>query len=276
MKCLNCGLEQLYPLPSVKEDAEYYDTNSHDKSVTPLFDVDAICQKFKYQNMTRIKYLEEFGIKKDWKMLDYASGYGFFIELMRDRGYVFDGVEISKERLSVCKERLGEHFKNIKSINLLSEDVPEDIKNKYDLITMFHLLEHISKPYEFLRKVSQLLKKGGLLVIEVPNVANLMMEASKEFNDFFYIRDHVAYYTPELLSKTVEKVGFKVKKIQGNQVYGLTNHMNWIINGSPELTNPSYESCEPMKWIEKIYRDKLNESLKSEYMYIIAEKGEEL
>lgn len=48
--------------------------------------------------------------------------------------------------------------------------------------------------------------------------------------------------------------------------------MNWVINGCPELKNPSYVSCEPMRWIEDIYKEKLNESLKSEYMYIIAEK----
>ena len=109
-------------------------------------------------------------------------------------------------------------------------------------------------------------------MIEVPNVSNLMMDASSAFNDFFYIRDHVAYYTPQLLKNVVESVGLKVVCLKGNQIYGLTNHMNWIINGRPELEKPSYESCAPMKWIEDIYKTKLNETVKSEYMYIIAQK----
>lgn len=272
IKCLDCGLEQLYPLPSIEEDAEYYNLNAHDKGITPTYTVDDLFNKFRYQNLSRIKYLEEYGIEKEWKMLDYASGYGFFIELMLDKGYQMDGIEISEDRLSICKERLGPYFENIKNINLLTEDIPEDLTEKYDLITMFHLLEHISKPHDFLTKVAQLLQHGGLLVIEVPNVDNLMMEASKEFNDFFYIRDHVAYYTPQLLKKVVEDAGFEVKRLYGNQVYGLTNHMNWIINGCPELKSPSYESCDSMKWLEDIYRKKMNETLKSEYMYIIAEK----
>lgn len=46
----------------------------------------------------------------------------------------------------------------------------------------------------------------------LPNVDNLMMNASKEFNYFFYIRDRVAYYTPQLLERVVEEAGLNVKK----------------------------------------------------------------
>ena len=161
VKCLSCGLQQLYPLPSVEEDAEYYDKNAHDKGVTPSFTIEDIYQKFKFQNETRIAYLKRFGLRKEWKMLDYASGYGFFIEQMQREGLNFDGIEISAERLEICRERLGEHFRNIYNVNLLLQDVPANLKEKYDLITMFHLLEHISKPKELLSKVSMLLKAGG-------------------------------------------------------------------------------------------------------------------
>lgn len=272
VRCSDCGLEQLYPLPSIEEDAEYYNTNSHDKDITPSFSVEDIYMKFEFHNMTKIAYLEEYGINKDWKMLDFGCGYGFFIELMKKRGYEFDGIEISEERLRICKDRLGEYSKNIRKCNLLTEEIPLELKARYNLVTMFHLLEHISKPIEFLKKIYELIDEKGLLVVEVPNVDNLMMEASKEFNDFFYIRDHVAYYTPQLLRRVVEESGFRVIQQKGNQIYGLTNHMNWILNGCPELKKPSYESCKEMRWIEDIYKAKLNESLKSEYMYIIAEK----
>lgn len=272
VKCLKCGLIQLDPLPSIEEDAEYYNLNPHDKEITPLYSIDKIFQKFKYQNETRIEYLEEFGIDPNWKMLDFACGYGFFIQMMKNKGYHFDGIEISEDRLLVCKERLGNDFKNIRDINLLKVDVPSDLVEKYNLITMFHILEHITKPVELLNKIAKMLKPEGFIVIEVPNIDNLMMHASEEFNDFFYIRDHVAYYSPEILKEIVETCGFKVVLQSGNQIYGLTNHMNWIINGCPELKNPSYESCESMKWIENIYKSRLNEELKSEYMYIIAKK----
>lgn len=270
--CSNCGLKQLYPLPDIEEDAEYYNHNQHDKGITPSYSVDDIFLKFEFQNLSRIEYLQRMGIQKEWNMLDFGCGYGFFIELMKKRGYYFEGIEISSERLMICQKRLGKYFENITNINLLIEEVPTNMKEKYNLVTMFHLLEHITKPKELLKKIAQLLKADGLLVVEVPNVNNIMMEASKEFNDFFFIRDHVAYYTPKLLKDVIEESGFEVVLQKGNQIYGLTNHMNWIINGRPELENPSYESCESMKWIENIYKEKLNNDIRSEYMYIVARK----
>ena len=81
---------------------------------------------------------------------------------------------------------------------------------QYDLITMFHLLEHLTAPVLFLSRLKALLKKGGTLVVELPNVDNIMMAASPQFNDFFYFRDHVAYYTPQQFVTVLEKSGFEV------------------------------------------------------------------
>ena len=273
VQCVNCGLQQLYPLPTVEEDAEYYDENPHDRDTTPEFSITDIYRKFEYQNRSRVDYLKKFGINKNWKILDYGCGYGFFIEMMKEEGFLLDGIEISADKLKVCEMRMGDDFNRIRNINLLTKELPRDLKAKYDMVTMFHLLEHISQPELLLKKVKEMVKPGGYLVVEVPNVANRMMEASEAFNNFFYIRDHVAYYTPELLQKLLIQVGFEILLVRGNQVYGLTNHMNWIINGTPELREPSYESCEAMKWIEKIYKEAMNENVWAEYMYVIARNG---
>lgn len=270
VQCTNCGLYQLFPLPTVEEDAKYYDENPHDRTITPDFSVADIYRKFEFQNCSRVEYLKKFGLDKNWKILDFGCGYGFFIEMMEKEGFSLDGIEISEDKLNVCKLRMGEKSKRIWDINLLREELPCDMKSKYDMVTMFHLLEHISQPVLLLKKVKEMIKMGGYLVVEVPNVHNKMMKASSAFNDFFYIRDHVAYYTSELLENLLTSIGFDTILIRGNQVYGLTNHMNWIINGVPELEAPSYESCESMKWIEKIYKDTMDDNVWSEYMYIIA------
>ena len=273
VRCKKCGLEQLFPLPSVEEDEEYYDENAHDKGITPEFSIDEIYEKFKYQNESRIRYLEDFGAKKSWKILDMASGYGFFMQMMKSRGYEVEGVEISKDRLAVCYDKMADA--KIYTINLLVEEVPKELCESYDLVTMFHLLEHITNPVLFLKRLKEFIKTDGYLVLELPNVDNLMMNASPQFNDFFYFRDHVAYYTPKLLKRVLEEAGYEIIQLKGNQLYGLTNHFNWIINGVTEFKKPSYETCESMKWLEKIYKDKLNEEVKAEYMYAIAKKKKE-
>ena len=55
---------------------------------------------------------------------------------------------------------------------------------------MFHVLEHLPKPLKVIRKVHQLLKVGGLFVIEVPNLES---KATSPFNHFF--KAHICYFT---------------------------------------------------------------------------------
>lgn len=150
--------------------------------------------------------------------------------------------------------------------------VPDDMYEKYDLVTMFHLIEHITTPVDFLQKVASLIKPNGYLLMEMPNVANMIMDVSSYFSDFFYIRDHVAYYTPELLKHMVEKAGYTVIKQRGTQIYSILNHMNWIINGIPQYINPSYDVPAELKWLDDYYKTYLDKTIKSEYMYLLAKK----
>lgn len=272
VQCCTCGLQQLFPLPTIEEDEIYYDENSHDRGITPEFSMDEIYNKFEYQNISRKNYiLEEIKPDMGWNIMDYACGYGFFIEMMEKEGYKMEGVEISKDRRSVCKERLTkETYSRIYSFNLLNESIPTELEGKYQLITMFHLLEHIITPFEFLKKVKNLLSNNGILVLELPNVSNSMMDISQEFNDFFYIRDHVAYYSPQIVKDLLERAGFCDIEIKGIQMHGLFNHVNWILNKEPQREKPDYIACEGMQWIEKIYKEELEKQIKSEYMYIIA------
>ena len=53
-------MTQLYPLPSVEEDEEYYNMNSHDKKITPSYTIEELYEKFKFHNQTKINYLEKY------------------------------------------------------------------------------------------------------------------------------------------------------------------------------------------------------------------------
>lgn len=225
-----------------------------------------------------MRYLkDDLKIDKHWHILDYACGYGFLMELLLKDGYDVDGLEISRDKIDVIRQRQGrgkDASCRLKTFNLMENGVtiPSDMHETYDLVTMFHLIEHITSPVDFLRKVSSLIKPNGYLLMELPNVSNLVMDVSPQFNDFFYIRDHVAYYTPELLKRMVEKAGYTVIAQRGTQIYSILNHMNWIINGTPQYTNPSYNVPPDLKWLDDYYRQYLDKTIKSEYMYLLAKK----
>lgn len=270
--CRKCGLQQLFPLPTIAEDERHYDMNPHDRETTPDFDIEDIYHKFEYQNQYRVNYLEqEIGLQKEWKILDYGCGYGFLMEMLLREGYQVEGLEISADRLEVIKARQGD-LNKIYSFNILDNEVsvPKEMIGKYDCVMSFHLIEHISAPIHFLCQLKKMIRKGGYLLMEMPNISNILMDLSPEFNDYNYIRDHVAYYTPELIRKLCEDAGFSVIRQRGVQIYGLMNNMNWIVNGTPQLSSPSYVAPDKIKWLEDCYKEKLNNDISSEFMYILA------
>lgn len=272
--CTECGLQQLYPLPSLEEDKKHYDLNPHDKEITPNFNIEDIYKKFEWQNRYRVNYLQkDIKIQKDWKILDYGCGYGFLIEILKESGYHVEGLEISADRLEVIKKRQGS-LDDIYTYNFLDEkeNIPIELQEKFDLVTSFHLIEHITSPVYFLKKIQSLIKKDGYILLELPNIENTLMDLSPEFNDFNYIRDHVAYYSPKLIRRVVEEAGFDVIAQKGVQMYGLLNYMNWVINGTPQLNSPSYEVPAEISWLENYFRQYLTDNICSEFMYILGRK----
>lgn len=276
VRCNSCGLQQLFPTPTVNEDIEYYDKNPHDKEVTPSFDIEDVYRKFEYQNKYRVNYLiNDIKIDKNWKILDYGCGYGFLMEMLIDDGYDVEGVEISEDRLKVIKQRQG-NLDRVRKFNLLNDEkIPDELIEKYDCVMLFHVIEHITSPVDFLKKVKKLIKKDGFIFMEMPNIDNILMKLSQDFNDYNYFRDHVAYYNPSIMKKLCECAGYSVLKQKGVQTYGLINNMNWMINGKPQLTNPSYEAPKEIKWLEDFFRDKVETDITSEFMYVLAKINNE-
>jgi len=83
-----------------------------------------------------------------------------------------------------------------------------------DVITMYHVLEHLHNPREALSKAYQLLKSGGLLVVAVPNLDSLQ---ARIFRQRWYHLDaprHLYHFTPRTLEMLLHEAGFKIVEIR--------------------------------------------------------------
>lgn len=96
------------------------------------------------------------------RLLDIGAGVGAFLNLARE-SFDVSGTEVSTEAILVAKERY--------DIELLAGAVEEMElpPGSFDVITMFHVLEHLHRPAETLAECRRLLKPGGLLIVAVPN-----------------------------------------------------------------------------------------------------------
>ena len=140
-----------------------------------------------------------------------------------------------------CRQVIGVEPQTKWHLDLVSEGFTiansiDEIEDDYfDVISLFHVLEHIADPIAFLISLKRKLRKGGTLVVEVPNAddALLTVYKSKPFSHFTYWSPHLYLFSQNTLSVTLIKAGFTDHIIKQFQRYPLANHLMWLANGIP-------------------------------------------
>jgi len=265
IQCTKCNNIQLEPIPTIEEDKKFYNKNLQMKNIKIKFQINKLKKKSQEDTKRRIKFISKF-LKKDSKILEIGSGYGFFLEGMQKHGYEIEGIEVSKERLEYAKKKKLKIF----DINLLDDS--STILKKYDLIVSFHVLEHIVDPKKFLKEIRTMLKSKGKIIFEVPNSNDYQLKLNSKYNEWYWQRAHINYYHPKTLSKLLKNSGFKNIQIQGIQRYSIENMFNWKLNQTPQKLDPVFSLTEPYKWIENFYKSKLEKSLISDTIISLATK----
>ena len=184
--------------------------------------------------------------KKD--ILDFGCGWGEFLKNIKNYKSL-SGIELRKECIN--------HIKlNIKKISI-TDDI-NYYKKKFDIITMFHVLEHIPYQVNILKILKSKLKKGGKIVIEVPHAEDflILQNELKKFRDFTFWSEHLILHTCKSLKTVLIKAGFKKINIQFYQRHNFSNHLGWFLKRKPgghnlykeivsDRLNSSY--CENLK-----------------------------
>ena len=202
--CQNCGLVQLKDVPNELDLFEFYKS----KYRIQYRKQDRPSPKHVYraglQAISRLKKIAPF-IRKNTKLLDIGSGGGEFTYLASRMGADASGIDPSSGYL--------EFGRNHYSINVEQKQISQlKDKHSYQMVTMFHVLEHLPNPLKVIRKVHQILKVGGLFVIEVPNLES---KATSPFNHFF--KAHICYFTSLSLIGLI-KANFSVEYIENEDV----------------------------------------------------------
>jgi 2-polyprenyl-3-methyl-5-hydroxy-6-metoxy-1,4-benzoquinol methylase len=132
--------------------------------------------------------------------LDAGSSSGEFVYLLQKRGYKAKGIEANEPYAEYSRSELQVNI----SIQPFSQYLSDE---EFDLITMFHVLEHLEHPVRDLRKLSERLKPDGYFVIEVPNILYRNMSFSHKWHP-----GHLFSYTAETLSEIMSKAGMETVK----------------------------------------------------------------
>jgi len=137
------------------------------------------------------------------RVLDIGSGYGFFRVALEEAGYHHEGLEVSSFARAVAQTSYGHHS----HAGTLADHYAEWTE-RYDVVTMFDLIEHVSDPDEFMRQVAHVLRPGGAVGIKTPNVD---CPEAQVFGPHYHSlkREHLAYFTARSLGATAALAGLQ-------------------------------------------------------------------
>lgn len=141
----------------------------------------------------RLKHL----LQPRWRVLEVGSGGGEFLYLLKKLGLDAFGIEPNEGYAEYAKN---EYQLNIKNGFLQNTEFEE---NSFDMVTLWHVLEHMDNPTDCLKKIHSFMATGGLLVIEVPNVESVCSTPNNTFH-----AAHLYNFNRSTLRRMVERVGF--------------------------------------------------------------------
>jgi len=122
-------------------------------------------------------------------------------------------------------------------------------RETFDLICLFHVLEHIVDPREFLSNCLACLTPQGRMIIEVPSLDDplLTLYGSTAYRKFYFQRQHPYVYSSRSLRRLLEKENIHPEQLIPHQRYGLENHLNWLTKEKPggnEQFRQIFTDCE--------------------------------
>ncbi len=149
---------------------------------------------------------------KDGTLLDIGCGFGWVVAQAEKRGYTAIGIDPSKVYSNLGKKSL--------KVKILARSLEEyHTKEKFDVIILNHVLEHIKKPVKFLERVESLLKPTGELLIATPNIRSLMFYLFKKRWYGLQPTQHLSQFTPGSLTRVVDGSGLRVTTIHTDSLY---------------------------------------------------------
>lgn len=210
-ECQSCGLLYTDPRPSGEKIGNYYKSEeyySHQENKKGF--IPKIYETVKGFNLKK-KYKIASNDLKTGKMLDIGCGVGDFLKTMENNGWEATGIEPSSQAKEIARKKIKANLLDINEINGL-EDV------SFDLITMWHVLEHVENLKEEVQQLERLLKVGGRLVLALPNF--------KSYDAQFYKAYWAAYDVPRHLNHFCKESINNIFK-NSSLVLTNTNKLKW-------------------------------------------------
>ncbi|WP_276359556.1 class I SAM-dependent methyltransferase [Daejeonella sp. H1SJ63] len=188
-ECSNCGLVYLEQMPSDQQLDKFYKTYWQGSEAVQSASRNSL-QLYKAQGLSRLSFLiEKTGSIENKTILDFGAGHALFGEILKEQG-------VNSKYFAV--EADAEIVKDIEAKGMKAAEHIEGLGEKeFDIIVIFHVLEHVTDPKSFLKSIVKFLKKGGILFIESPN-QDFLFKANFQPHTLFFNEKSLSFLLREL------------------------------------------------------------------------------
>lgn len=197
------GYLETHPQP-LENLSDYYESEnyiSHTDSGKTL--MERIYQFVKNYNLSyKFSKLQDAAPGKN--ILDYGCGTGDFLVYAKAKKLKVFGVEPNPKALKIAREKLSDESITDKPI--------DELNQKFDVITLWHVLEHIPNLFEFLEQLKSKLNPGGKIYIAVPNHLSFDAKFYKNYWAAYDVPRHLWHFSPDSMQKLFNSFGMKIEK----------------------------------------------------------------
>ncbi len=199
MACDICGVAYTVIDNSPVNNADYYPADYYrDESRYPIF-IEWVAS---YLARKRAAFLPLTGVRG--RMVDIGCGQGWFVKQFADQGWEAQGVEVSETAAYHAKKHLGLDI-------LVGEAATQSLqKEQFDIVGLWHVLEHVEEPQSLLNEVSRLLKHDGKALIGVPNFGSPEAKIGKDGWFHLDVPRHLFHFDINSLSLLLRAANLKV------------------------------------------------------------------
>jgi len=228
--CEACRCLFLHPMPDSREIERFYPADYwwNARRSGGLKKLESVYRKLALRD--HIAFITRAAGDRSVDVLDVGCGSGTLLGLLKQRGFRVTGLDFSAEAAAIAKAENGVDV----AVGTLEEaHFPAE---SFDVVTLFHVMEHVTNPRLVLAQVSRVLKPNGVAILQVPNIESWQF---KIFGARWYGLDiprHVIDYSRNSMLKLLADSGFVVNRIR---------HFNLRDNG-PALVSSVFPSLDPV------------------------------
>ena len=211
VQCKHCGLIYVNPRLNAKGLQKAYGSNYY----TIRTERDVLDKRLKMYDI-EIRELER--LKSSGDIIDVGCGGGYFLARLGSHWIKF-GTECNPVAAEEGRKNFGLDIQVAKLSDLQYPD------NFFDVVNLRGTLEHFPDPYEYLAESYRILKEGGIIAINTPNIGSFCARLYREKFNMIDPVHHIYYFSVKTLTKMLNKVGFKV--IHKRFFYLDTPYVKW-------------------------------------------------